>query len=229
MIQIKRFMASVALALAVAVSGCSDDNGTTASPVATGEVRVAHLSPDAPNVDVAVDGAVVLSNVPYEAVSDYLDVPSGPHTVTVTPAGATSPVVINAQINVVANTAATVAATGLLREGDLQPLPLADDRMTTGQAKVRFVHTAPDAPPVDIALPDGQVVPGFRNIAFRESSNYVALDAGTYDLDVRVSGTQTVALSLKGVDLAPGTNYSIFAIGLLADGSLEALVAVDAQ
>jgi hypothetical protein len=82
---------------------------------------------------------------------------------------------------------------------------------------------------VDIALPGGQVVPGFRNIAFRESSNYVALDAGTYDLDVRVSGTQTVALSLKGVDLAPGTNYSIFAIGLLADGSLEALIAVDSQ
>jgi hypothetical protein len=220
-------MASVALVLAV--NACSDDNGTTASPVATGEVRVAHLSPDAPNVDVAVDGAVVLSNVPYQAVSDYLDVPSGPHTVTVTPAGATSPVVINAQINVVANAAATVAATGLLGEGDLQPLPLADDRMTTGQAKVRFVHTSPDAPPVDIALAGGRVVPGFRNIAFRESSNYVALDAGTYDLEVRVSGTQTVALNLKGVDLAPGTNYSVFAIGLLADGSLEALVAVDAQ
>ena len=229
MIQIKTLMASVALALAVAVSGCSDDNGTTASPVATGEVRVAHLSPDAPNVDVAVDGAVVLSNVPYEAVSDYLDVPSGPHTVTVTPAGATSPVVINAQINVVAHAAATVAATGLLGEGDLQPLPLADDRMTTGQAKVRFVHTAPDAPPVDIAVPGGQVVPGFRNIAFRESSNYVGLDAGTYDLDVRVSGTRTVALTLEDASLAPGTNYSIFAIGLLADGSLEALIAVDSQ
>jgi hypothetical protein len=229
MITKKALMASLVFGLAFAIIGCSDDDsGTSASSVATGEVRVAHLSPDAPNVDVAVDGSVVLSNVPYEAISEYLAVPSGPHTVTVTPAGATAPVVIDADVNVGANTSSTIAATGLLGAGDLQPLPLADDRITTGQAKVRFVHTSPDAPAVDIAIPGGQVVPGFRNIAFRESSNYVALDAGTYDLDVRVNGTRTVALSLEDVNLAPGTNYTVFATGLLADGSLGALVAVDA-
>lgn len=224
----KAFMSALAFALAFMVIGCSDDNGTSASPMAMGEVRVAHLSPDAPNVDVAVDGAVVLSNVPFRAVSDYLELPSGPHNVTVTPAGASAPVVIDANVDVIANASATVAATGLLSDGDLQPLPLIDDRMTNGQAKVRFVHTAPDAPAVDIAVPGGQVVPGFRNIAFRESSNYVRLDAGTYDLDVRVNGTRTVALSLEGVTLAPGTNYTVFAVGLLADGSLDALITVDA-
>jgi hypothetical protein len=228
MLKKKALTAGLAFGLAFALIGCSDDNGTSATPVAMGEVRVAHLSPDAPNVDVAVDGAVLLSDVPYEAISDYLEVPSGPHNVTVTPAGATEPVVIDADVDVVANTAATIAATGLLGAGDLQPLALEDDRLTTGQAKVRFVHTSPDAPAVDIAIPDGRVVQGFKNIAFRESSRYVALDAGTYDLDVRVSGTRTVALSLEGVDLAAGTNYTVFAIGLLADGSLGATVTVDA-
>lgn len=221
-------MSAIAIALAFAVIGCSDDNGTSASPMAIGEVRVAHLSPDAPNVDVAVDGAVVLSNVPFRTVSDYLELPAGPHNVTVTPAGASAPVVIDANVEVIANASATVAATGLLGDGDLQPLPLIDDRMTSGQAKVRFVHTAPDAPAVDIATSGGPVVPGFRNIAFRESSNYVGLDAGTYDLDVRVNGTRTVALSLEAITLAPGTNYTVFAVGLLADGSLDALITVDA-
>ncbi len=44
----------------------------------TGEaqVRVAHLSPDASNVDVYVNGAPVLTNVSYTTVSDYLPVVS---------------------------------------------------------------------------------------------------------------------------------------------------------
>jgi len=38
-----------------------------------------------------------------------------------------------------------VAATGLL--AGIEPLVLEDERGTTGQAKVRFVHASPDAPP----------------------------------------------------------------------------------
>lgn len=61
-----------------------DDDGN-----ATGEaaVRVAHFSPDAPNVDVYVDDDRVLADVPYGSVSDYLAIEPGTHTVRVTPSG----------------------------------------------------------------------------------------------------------------------------------------------
>jgi Domain of unknown function (DUF4397) len=39
------------------------------------QVRVAHLAPDAPNVDVYVNGDPVLTDVPYTTVSDYLPLP----------------------------------------------------------------------------------------------------------------------------------------------------------
>jgi hypothetical protein len=187
------------LALSVLAAGCGDDDvaPTQPSAPAPAQLRVAHLSPDAPNVDIRVDGTIVLSNVPYGLVSNYLP----------------------------ANTAYTVAATGRL--ADIQPLVLTDDRTTSSSgAKVRFVHTGPDAPAVDVAVTNGPVL--FGNVAFRGSAGPAAVNAGSYDLEVRVAGTTTVALPVPGVSFAAGRNYTVFAIGLLANGSLAALPAVDA-
>jgi hypothetical protein len=48
--------------------------------------------------------------------------------------------------------------------------------------------------------------------------------AGTYDLEVRPTGTMDVALPLPGVELEAGMVYDVFAIGLVGDGSLTVLV-----
>lgn len=192
-------------------------------------IRVAHLSPDAPNVDVWINGTVTLENVPFGAVSDYLEVESGVYTVQVTPAGASSPIVIDATLSLMPDTAYTVAATGLLNEGDLEAIVLIDDQMPAADAaKVRFIHTSPDAPAVDIAVAccGGPIL--FEEASFRESEDYVAVDAGTYDLEVRVAGTGTVALLVEGIELKAGANYTIFATGLAGDGSLGALAIEDA-
>ncbi|HEX2292239.1 MAG TPA: DUF4397 domain-containing protein, partial [Gaiellaceae bacterium] len=50
-------------------------------------LRVWHLSPDAPNVDVYVYGIKILSNVPYKAASNYFFLPPGAYYVRITPAG----------------------------------------------------------------------------------------------------------------------------------------------
>ena len=190
-------------------------------------VRVAHLSPDAPAVDVWLDGGMVLSDVPYKTVSRYLELPSGSRRVQVTPAGETKPVVIDAMVEFESDKAYTVAATGFLGEDDLLPLVLVDDRFTmVSEAKIRFVHTSPDAPAVDVGQSDGSVV--FGDVAFRKSSTYAQLPAASYDLEVRAAGTMDIALSVPGVTLEEGTNYSVFAIGSLNEGTLEALAVVDA-
>ena len=191
-------------------------------------VRVAHLSPDAPAVDVWVDDGVVLNDVTYKTVSDYLELSAGSHRVRVTPAGETSPVVIDATVEFMSDEAYTVAATGFFEEDDLQPLVLVDDRFTLmEEAKLRFVHTSPDAPSVDVGQTDGSVV--FGDTAFRETTNYAQLPGGSYDLEVRVAGTMDIALELPGTTLEAGTNYTVFAIGSLDEGTLEALPVVDAS
>jgi hypothetical protein len=95
------------------------------------------------------------------------------------------------------------------------------------KAKVRFVHTSPDAPAVDVAVKGGPVL--FSNVAFRQAGQYLSVDAGTYDLEVRLAGTMTVALNVPGVTLGVGKNYSIFAVGLVGNGTLAALPVVDSK
>ena len=61
-------------------------------------------------------------------------------------------------------------------------------------------------------------------LAFPDASDALVVPAGSYDLEVRPSGTMDVALDLPGVELEAGMTYDIFAIGQVSDGSLTVLV-----
>jgi hypothetical protein len=87
-----------------------DDNTDPTSGNA--KVRVIHASPDAPNVDVFVDGTEVLTNVPYKAISGYLEVPAGVRVIEVfvTGTAATDPAVITASPDLADGTIYTIIA-----------------------------------------------------------------------------------------------------------------------
>ncbi|MEZ4647339.1 MAG: DUF4397 domain-containing protein [Candidatus Eisenbacteria bacterium] len=216
----------IAMILPLAGLGCSDDDDSVTNPPAETNafVRVAHLSPDAPAVDVWVDGDVVLEDVDFREFSGYLDVGAGSHRIQVSPANQTTPIVIDANLSFAEGSYTTVAATGRLAE--IGAAVLTDDLTRDADAaRLRFVHAGPDAPAVDITLTDGTVL--FSDVEFNESATYLEVPGGTYDLQVRVAGTETVALSFGDVVLADNHTLSVFATGLLEDGSLAATVAVD--
>jgi hypothetical protein len=198
---------------------------SAASAANTARVRVVHASPDAPAVDVYADGAKVLTNVAYKGSSDYLTVPAGAHNFKVFATGAnptTGTPVINADATLDAGKDYTVAAIGKLAQ--IKALVLVDNNATpaAGEAHVRVVHASPDAPAVDIAVKGGPVL--FPNLAFGKDAGPSPVDAGTYDLEVRPTGTTTVALAINGVQLQAGKIYTIFAVGLLnGTPKLEAL------
>jgi hypothetical protein len=101
---------------------------------------------------------------------------------------------------------------------------LIEDDLTapaSGKAHVRFVHLSPDAPAVDVAVTGGGVV--FANKAFKTFTAFTPLDAGTYNLEVRVAGTSTVALPLPGIVLTAGKIYTVFAKGFLGGTGAQAL------
>ncbi len=82
------------------------------------------------------------------------------------------------------------------------------------------------APAIDVALQDGDVL--VENLAYPTASDYLLLPAGVYDLEVRPTGTEDVALDLTGTEVAAGATISFYAIGTLADGTLAALGVVGA-
>jgi hypothetical protein len=135
--------------------------------------------------------------------------------------------VIDATLDLAADTDYTVVAVGLL--ADIEPLVLVDNNSApaAGKAHVRFVHASPDAPAVDIAVTGGPVL--FSNVPFKGVGDYLPVDAGTYNLEARVAGTETVALSVPNVALEAGKVYTIFAMGLVGgEPALTAVPSVDA-
>lgn len=191
------------------------------------EVRVIHASPDAPAVDVLVDGATVLADLAFSEASGYLPVPEGTYDVSVIASGSEGPAVIEASRSLEAGVSYSVLAIDEL--ASIQPLVLVDDRTLPGDAtRVRFVHASPDAPAVDIALAGGAVL--FGNVVFGGVGTPITVPAGTYDLEVRLAGTDTVVLPLPGVTLGVNTVYTVVAIGLVGGTpALGAAVYVDAS
>ncbi|MEZ4496915.1 MAG: DUF4397 domain-containing protein [Thermomicrobiales bacterium] len=189
-------------------------------------INVIHASPDAPAVDVYLDGELALEGVEFGQFSGWIAVPAGEHQVQVTAAGDDAAnAVIDANVELAADAAYHVAATGHL--ADITPqiyqVNLSDlDAMGDPMARIRVIHTSPDAPAVDIALAGGDVL--IADLAFPNASDALEVPAGSYDLEVRPTGTTDVALDLPGVELEAGMVYDVFAIGLAGDGSLTVLV-----
>ncbi len=175
-------------------------------------VRVAHLSPDAPAVDVLVNGNAAFTNLSFGEFTDYADLPAGDYEIQVVAAGTSGPAVIDTEVSLPADGDFSIAAIDTL--SNISAAIYEDENVRIpGMTRVRFVHASPGTPAVDIAVTGGPVL--FPNVSFGESGGYIEVPGGTYDLEARVANTDTVALSLPGVVLSGGTGVSIWASGFL--------------
>ncbi|MFC1785930.1 DUF4397 domain-containing protein [Candidatus Neomarinimicrobiota bacterium] len=189
---------------------------------AMSKVKVTHASPDAPGVDLLIDGIVInTSALTFPNNTGYLGVAAGTRNIKVNASGSTA-TVIEADLTLGANKSYSVFATDVL--ANITPVVIEDDLTTPalGKAHVRFLHLSPDAPAVNITLTDGTVV--FPNAAFQDYTSFTPLDAGSYELQVRLAGTETVVLTLPTITVTDGMIYTVFAKGLVANLAAEIIV-----
>ncbi|WP_135821876.1 DUF4397 domain-containing protein [Halostella litorea] len=189
----------------------NDDDDGVDLDADEGAVRVAHASPDAPDVDVLVDGEPAFTGVAYGSVTEYATLPTGTYTVTITAAGDRDTVAFEGEVSVEPGYY-TVAAVGELSEETFEPVVLADGNA----ALVRLVHASPDAPAVDVGVEGTEYVP-FEDVSFGETTGYASVAPGTYTLGVRPAGDDgTDPVATFDVELARGTVYTAYATGYLA-------------
>ena len=196
-----------------------------ATPTAgVASVRVVHASPDAPAVDVYVDGAKAVEELPFGTATEYVALPAGPHDLAVVPTGGDlDDAVIEVEGAALDDGKAyEIAAVGLLDEiaAEVYEIDLAP--VAPGQSRLRVVHASPDAPDVDVAVADGPVL--VEEASFPDASPYTAVDAGVYDLEVRPTGEEEVALALPNTAIPAGAVVDVFAVGQVANGSLSVLI-----
>jgi hypothetical protein len=198
----------------------------------TGWVRLAHLSPDTPAVDVYLysfgdsSAELVLHHVAYGTVSPYESLAAGDYTVAMRAAGAaatTSPV-LSATLTVASGGAYTVA--GLGPESGLRLQVLTDQLSTPpGQALVRVIQASLQQHVVTVTW---NGVPTVTNLAFGSVSSYQAVSPATATL--HVSGERETANTK--ITLAAGSVQTVVVLdgskGLVLDSLLDAAGSSDA-
>jgi hypothetical protein len=228
-IKLKHFVRWAALlialpALLLAVVPRAASAATTSS--GNGWVRLAHLSPNTPAVDVYLysfgdsTAELVLHHVAYGTVSPYEALPAGDYTVAMRAAGAaaTTKPALSATLDVAVGSAYTVA--GLGPESGLR-LQVLQDKLTTpaGQVLVRIVQASLLQNKVSVTW-NGQ--PTVSGLALGGVSSYETVSPGTASLDV----TGESESSNSTITLAAGTVHTLVVLdgskGLVIDNLLDA-------
>jgi hypothetical protein len=192
------------------------DGDTTARiEPAQSEIRVLHLSRDAPNVDVYANGSRAISNLPFKSQSSVLSVGSGTLSVAVTAAGAPpATAVISADLSLLPGRAYTVVAYDDLAR--IRALVLEDetDGLAASDIRVPITHVAPLVTRGDVyelvgggAMFGAQLVDDF---GFGETGPAVDLPAGTYTIGFDAEANGDVQAIFDLPLLTPGTYARAF-------------------
>ncbi len=199
MITLRRILAAVAvvagLVTALAPAAFAAD--------APAYVRLAHLSPDTPDVDVYVASVAdparsfVVPGVGYGAVSPYRALTPGAYVVSMRLAGApaASPAVISTSVDARSGDAYTVAGVGMSAKLGLNVLT---DRLAIpapGRATVRVINGAASAPTVDVAPVGGPV--WASGVRFGTDTPYADVPLGSWTLQVSSPGRPTSTLPVR--------------------------------
>jgi hypothetical protein len=224
-----RRLGSVIIALAALATV-----GLTASPASAagaGYVRLAHLSPDTPAVDVylkADSGGAkeqIFPGVAYGAMSQYLRLPAGSYSVAMRKAGAdpgTKPV-LTTQVTVEDGNAYTVAGVG--RYADLGLRVLRDDLKLpgSGESKVRIIQASVRAPVLDVGVNNGPAIADA--VQFATTTSYREVKPGRWEVKVQPSGGGR-ATTLP-CTLGAGSVYSLLVLDA-ENGGLKTELHIDA-
>jgi hypothetical protein len=189
-------MLSAASALLIGMPAAAASASSSAS-AGTGWIRLAHLSPNTPPVDVYLysfgnsDAKIVLHHVAYGTVSPYEAVAAGDYSVAMRSAGAaaSSQPVLSTSVTVKAGHAYTVAGMG--PESGLR-LQVMNDQLTTpsGKSSVRVIQASLKQQTVKFTCGGQAIVP---KATFASVSSYQAIPANTWTMQAIGSDSTATA------------------------------------
>jgi hypothetical protein len=228
-------MLTAVLGLSVGTAACGDDdddNGTN-PPEQTAQVRAVHASPDAPAVDIYVEGSStpIATNVSYGDATPYVTVPAGSYNIQLRPAGAdssTDPIYETGNVSLTADAVLTAVAAGLLNSADaadsFRIIPQFEGFATpgSGNAIVRILHAGSDAPTVnlDVGADGSNEITDLARFADTGASGIDLPGGSPIPLAVVVDGLTVTTFTIPALDA--GTEYFVIATGLIAQTDIMA-------
>jgi len=213
----------IALALTL-LAACDDDrHGYYPGPLPPqgpqASLQIVHASPDAPPVNVLIDGTLAIKDLDYGQGTGEQQLSAGSHTLEVqalTP-GTPTTVIGPTTVTLTANTDYVVAAEGPVASLSAQTFPHALASVGPTTTQVQVLHAAPNAPSVSVYV----TAPGadlssstpFGTAAFEGAIGPAQIASGQYEIRVTAAGTTTPVLFDSGtVSLAGGSDLVISAL-----------------
>jgi hypothetical protein len=224
-----RFAPALATLLLVA---CNDSDNPVAAlaPVsapADASARIIHASPDAPAVDINLNGALSVTNLDYGQVSEAVVARPGDLNVTVLGRlpGTARPAVIG-PANIPLAAGGVYAVLAVNRAAAIEPLVVTRDASTvpTSSVRLQVVHAAPSAPAVAVFV----TTPGANLAASAPVGNFpfkgilapATISAGDYQIRVTPAGATSPVLYDSGtVTLAGGSDLLVVALESTGPGT----------
>ena len=214
----------------------------TTGEVAMAMIRVVHLSPDAPAVDVFVVGLdeAVVKGLAVKNATDYLSVPAGAYAFAIAPAGGSidDAVFTTPVLDLAADTKYSAVAVGKLApgngDGGFNVVALVDstDGLAAGQVRLQVLHAAAAAPFAEVDVWEVSdpmnPVPLIENFKFEASGSLdVPSAALVVGLDVNNDGMPDATFNVPA--LPADSLVDVAAFSDAADApSLQAVLGVGA-
>ena len=188
---------------------------------ATPTIRALHASPDAPAVNIWVNGAPALTGVDYTQGSGFVPVieENNIQVEAIIPGG--NAVVIDEDVALDYSTETTIIAVG-----NVPPVPLAitnpsDSRITQGYFRAQVVHASPSAPAVDVYVTtlgadlngESPVNGAGTPLAFTDYTAQLEVPAGDYQIRITAAGNPDAVVYDSGeIPLAAGADLMLVAV-----------------
>lgn len=227
----------VSAGAAEVVAKVGNQTANASITVAASAVAVIHASPDAPNVNVLVDGTTAVTGLAFGQGTAPVTLATGAHTFAVQAQlpGGTVATVIPASGGTLSETLAADTQYIIVAEGTVSDIgPQIYTRPLTpvaaGQARVQVFHAAPAAPKVDVYVtaPGAGVANAtpLGTFAFQGSLGPVSVPAGSYEIYVTPAGSKTVVYDSGTVPLSAGADLLISAIQNTGPGASPIALAI---
>jgi Domain of unknown function (DUF4397) len=207
--------------------GCGGSRSDT-----TQQLRIVMASPDAPPVDILIDGTQVATSLAYTNSTAYLPVKSGSrHIQALTVSNSTS--VFDQTISITGSGNQTLLLIGPATK--MQSLLLTDGAtnitITTGDGKVRVVNASQTMGPADVYIVNAGASLAGKNpvsagLAFGKATDYELEVIGDFQVFMTTPGTTNVFLNTGPLDLTQNQFKTVVAVDA-AGGGFSFIVLTD--
>ncbi len=211
--------------LAFLLTGCHFVGGSGSTDA---QVRILLASPDAPQINLLVDGNSVATNLNYGNSIPYQTLKPGMHHVQAVPVSGGA-AIFDQSISFASSAIETLLLSG--PSAGIQLVTLTDGGTTSviGSGYVRVVNDSATMGPADVYIVPagsgvGGVTPVKSGLAFNQNTGYNPVVAGNYQVFMTTPGTPNALLNTGSISLTAAQNQTVVVLDGIAGGFQYALL-----